>query len=1388
MAQATFKNRNARYMASASLAVLTLSAASAVSAQVLTVDGGVTTTLTSAQNATYQSTNIGRNGSGGSLLITGGRHYLGIVEMGDGANSPAYLSISNAEVGTEQNPDWWGVNVGINSDSRVDVIDNSVLNLDGAIVLGYRGGRGVMNVSKSTINQYNNSIFAVGSESSGELNIGSEYGSTIQGNIKSVLNLQSTFLWLGTGTGGSGIVRAGTDAEVYAMLISVGLIDSASIIANKNSIIDISNDLFIATPNGSVSRSFVKALDQASIKVGGEIQIGSSFLGDRSSGDLIVSGSSSVSAGSVNLYSANSNLYIGDSVNGSAVSAGKLYTGYIWGDGGNIIFNHNTEGYEFDARIIGTVNIINAGAVKTIMTGNSPTDGVVKILDGTLQFGTGGVNGAFYGNIENDGRLIINRSLYTYYSGSITGSGINDHNGTDVLTMSGDSSLFYGTSNVNNGTVYMNGVLGGTTNVMSGASLGGLGFIGTVNVKDGGNLVGQSGDTFTINGDLNLAPGSFINAILGQPTTTGLFKVNGDVILDGAINVYDFGGFGPGLYRVIDYTGTLTDNGLDIGALPGNVDRTDIAIQLAPNQVNLINTGRGNLNYWDGPNSPDNGVVNGGSGVWKNADSFWTKFDGSVNAAWNSGFAIFQGNPGNVEVDHANGAISAEGMQFAVDGYVINGNSIELTGAESLIRVGDGTGAENITATIASELSGASQLVKTDRGALILNGTNTYTGGTRVRDGILQVSADANLGDAAGDVILEGSQLRNTQAFTTARNFTMGKGGGVFDTRADLTISGLVSGLESLTKKGAANLILLSDNSYGEGTMIEAGGLHLGNGGTTGWILGDVINMGELVFNRSDAKTFDGALSGSGRIVQQGTGVTTLTANNSALTGEHQVRAGTLTVNGILGGTMEVVKGRLQGIGTVGGTSLEAEGVIAPGNLIGRLTINGNFVGNGGLIEIETALGADNSASDLLSITGSTSGSAKVQVIDVGGTGAQTVEGIKIIDVGGASNGIFTLQGDYVFEGDPAVVGGAYAYRLYQGGVSTPNDGDWYLRSKLLQDDTGPEVPHYQPGVPSYEAYPQALLGLNGLNTLQQRVGNRSWELGGNGAGQYAVDGSDHNGAWARIEGGRSTLNPQYSDVNGKYRLNSAFIQGGYDRVVSNDVNGTVVVGASLNTAYGKTRIRSRHGDGHIKTEGYGVGLSATWYRTDGLYVDGQAQTMWYRSDLTSSLVPEKLARRNHGTGYALSAEVGRAFSMVGDWTWTPQAQLRYSSVDFSTFEDPFEVQVKMDRGNELTGRVGLGISHDNSWRAPSGTLSRAHIYGIANINYDFQSKNRVEVYDTPIQARIPRLGADVGVGGTYSWNNARYALYGEATVGTLTDDFGHSNDVRGQVGFRMNW
>ena len=76
-------------------------------------------------------------------------------------------------------------------------------------------------------------------------------------------------------------------------------------------------------------------------------------------------------------------------------------------------------------------------------------------------------------------------------------------------------------------------------------------------------------------------------------------------------------------------------------------------------------------------------------------------------------------------------------------------------------------------------------------------------------------------------------------------------------------------------------MILTGANSYTGGTTIAAGTLQLGNGGTTGSIIGNVVDNGALAFDRSNAVTFPGLISGTGSVSQIGSGSTTLTAANT---------------------------------------------------------------------------------------------------------------------------------------------------------------------------------------------------------------------------------------------------------------------------------------------------------------------------------------------------------------------------------------------------------------------------------------------------------------------------------------------------------------------------
>jgi len=812
---------------------------------------------------------------------------------------------------------------------------------------------------------------------------------------------------------------------------------------------------------------------------------------------LVLTGTNTYAGGTVingGTVSVSSDANLGDAAGVLAFNGGTLQNtaAFATGRGVTLLAGGGTFETAADLAVGGAIGgagaLTKGGAATLTLTGSNTYTGGTTIAAGTLQLGDGGNAGSIVGNVANNGTLAFNRGDTVTFDGVISGSGVVNQLGGGTTILTGTNS-YGGSTNVQAGSLIVNGdqsAASGLTTVNSGATLGGIGTIGGgVIVADGGALnpgnLGNAPGTLTINGNLSLGSGTALNYNFGQANVVGgpfndHTKVGGDLVLDGTLNVTQSAGgnFNPGIYRVISYTGTLTNRTLELGALPAGsfLVQTSVA-----QQVNLVNQTGVQLSFWDGPPPAglNDNAIRGGDGTWRlNDNDFWTNDTGAINAPFaNATFAIFAGLPGTVTIDNVNGQVRASGLQFATDGYRIAGGPLELTGGRSIIRVGDGTieGA-NYVATIDSVLTGSSTLVKSDLGTLVLTGNNTYTGGTVIEGGVIRVSRDANLGDPSGGVTFDGGTLQNTATFSSARAVTLNAGGGTFQTDADRTLSGPISGVGALTKSGSAALILTGNNTYTGGTTITAGTLQLGDGGTTGSIVGNVANNGTLAFNRSDNVTYNGVISGSGAIRHIGSGMTTLTGDSSGFAGTTSVAAGTLAVNGRLCGDVNVLAGgRVQGTGFICTTT--NAGVVAPGNSIGTLTVVGNYTGTGGTIEIETVLGGDNSSTDRLVVTGNTAGTTTVRVINNGGTGAQTVEGIKVVDVGGASNGVFTLQSDYIFQGQPAIVAGAYSYTLQKNGVSTPTDGDWYLRSALTNPAPGtPSGPLYQPGAPLYEVYP----------------------------------------------------------------------------------------------------------------------------------------------------------------------------------------------------------------------------------------------------------------------------------------------------------------------------
>ncbi|WP_315974455.1 autotransporter family protein [Devosia neptuniae] len=781
---------------------------------------------------------------------------------------------------------------------------------------------------------------------------------------------------------------------------------------------------------------------------------------------------------------------------------------------------------------------------------------------------------------------------------------------------------------------------------------------------------------------------------------------------------------------------------------------------------------------------------------------------------------------GNLTIQNGS-TLTSNGAEFHIGSVAGNNGTVTVTGAGSRwltsgagIEIGaGGTGTLNIQdgATVTSQST-------VSLGTLSGTGTLNIIGGTLETNNVLRSGVG---GQANFDNGILRARINNNfflSGFTPGM-LNIAGGGLTLDTQAfTLRVASVFSGVGGLTKTGTGTLTLTGSQLYAGPTVIQAGTLSLtGNGSlaASSRVVADgtfnasgitaagtsiqslagsgAVTLGTKNLTITDAKNdvFSGIIAGAGGLTISG-GTQTLTGTNT-YAGPTIVRAGTLAVNGsITSATSVEAGGTLGGTGTIFGDVTSA-GIVAPGNSIGTLTVAGNYISNGGALEVETVLGGDASPTDLLVITGNSilgSGPTQVGVVNLGGSGAATVEGIKIVDVAGISDaGAFALLGNYVFEGDQAVVGGAYAYRLYQNGVSTPADGDWYLRSTLTNPvippgtppgtPIPPATPLYQPGVPLYESYANVLQSFNALGTLRQRLGGRAWS----GAGVIETDLPQGNlGAWGRIEASHAKFDPQTSTSGASYDVDLWKLQAGADGVLYRGDAGSLIGGVSLEYGTLSADIASPHGDGSINSTGFGVGSALTWYGSTGFYLDGQARVTWYDSDLSSSTAGLNLATDNGGFGYAVSIEGGQQIALGPNWSITPQAQLAYSDVDFDSFTDAFDAAVSSDNGQSLKARLGISVDYRNEWTDEAGQAASADLYGIANLYYDMLDGSHTDVAGVKLASENDPLWGGVGIGGSYNWGDGKYALHGEASLNTSLRNFGDSYAAKGTVGLSVKF
>ncbi|WP_164988378.1 autotransporter outer membrane beta-barrel domain-containing protein [Bradyrhizobium betae] len=205
------------------------------------------------------------------------------------------------------------------------------------------------------------------------------------------------------------------------------------------------------------------------------------------------------------------------------------------------------------------------------------------------------------------------------------------------------------------------------------------------------------------------------------------------------------------------------------------------------------------------------------------------------------------------------------GTTGSIVGNVLNNGALVFSRSDSLVFDGVISG------------SGSVALQNAFAGFTVLTANNTYTGGTTISSGVLVLGSGAG-GATSGSIV--GNVLNNGLL--------------TFNRSNDIVFDGVISGNGGVSKFGAGVLTLTADSTYSSGTVIAAGTLRLGNGGTSGNIgSSSVNNGGTLAFNRSDTLTFNAVISGTGNVVQMGSGTTVLGTGNSYFGGT-TIAAGTL--------------------------------------------------------------------------------------------------------------------------------------------------------------------------------------------------------------------------------------------------------------------------------------------------------------------------------------------------------------------------------------------------------------------------------------------------------------------------------------------------------------
>lgn len=469
-----------------------------------------------------------------------------------------------------------------------------------------------------------------------------------------------------------------------------------------------------------------------------------------------------------------------------------------------------------------------------------------------------------------------------------------------------------------------------------------------------------------------------------------------------------------------------------------------------------------------------------------------------------------------------------------------------------------------------------------------------------------------------------------------------------------------------------------------------------------------------------------------------------------------------------------------------------------PPSVSDSLRVVGNYVGQGGRLNLNSRLDSDGSPSDRLIIDGGTAtGSTGILDVNLNGAGDVTyANGIMVVD---AINGATTSGGAF-FLANPGgyAAAGPYAYTLYRSSVDSSNPNAWYLRSTIdcatdpsnlacLIPPPGPpgppgKPPNMRPETSLYAALPAMIIvyGRQILDTLHERMG------------QQAAPGSLAEGApyaWGRVIGVHGEHEGDWRGILGdgpRYSYDMFALQVGMDAyrsvdaVGSRDRAGFFLVAGDSN---GNVTHYDGRDAGNNNFQAFTLGGYWTYYAPSDAYLDAVLQGTWF--DATAQGNTPLLSTGGPGVGASLEGGIPviQSYGVIVE----PQAQLVYQAIDLKTGWDT-AATIDFNDVQSLIGRLGVRFAYAFP-HALAGSPITAWVR--PNVWYEFLG-NPVTDFSSargpiPFLAELGGSAIEINTGLTVPLSEMT-SIYANASYEIGISENAGGNAYDGKLGIKVNW